>query len=84
MAYRASHRGMKELDLVLGGFADAHLSAMSPEELDQFENILELSDTDLYAWIMGTAEVPSRYDGPFLRRVLDFQIDLSHYAGKRN
>jgi len=43
-AFRAGHRGTKEMDWLLGRFADAHVSAMPVQQLDEFERLLELSD----------------------------------------
>lgn len=49
-AYRASHRGTKEMDIVLGRFAEERLSAMSAEQLDAFERFLALPDPLLTHW----------------------------------
>jgi len=49
-AYRACHRGTKEMDLVLGRFAHARLPAMTAEELDDFERLLALPDPLLTQW----------------------------------
>ena len=49
-AYRASHRGTKEMDIVLGRFAEAHLAAMTDTELAQFERLLALPDPMLTQW----------------------------------
>ena len=50
--YRASHRGTKEMDLVLGRFADAHVATMDDHELDIFEILLALPDPDVNRWTM--------------------------------
>jgi antitoxin CptB len=57
LKFRSWHRGTREMDLLLGRFADAHLAAFSPAELDQYEELLKQSDPDLYNWITG-AETP--------------------------
>lgn len=49
-AYRASHRGTKEMDFVLGRFAQARLSTMTGEELAAFERLLALPDPLLTQW----------------------------------
>jgi antitoxin CptB len=51
-AYRASHRGTKEMDWLLGRYAEVHLPAMEEAELARFERLLALPDPDLQAWIM--------------------------------
>lgn len=55
LAFRASHRGFKEADLVIGGFAAANLAAMSASELDAFDSLLCLADQDIYDWVMERA-----------------------------
>lgn len=50
--YRASHRGTKEMDLVLGRFAAANVEAMDEQELGVFERLLTLPDPDLNQWTM--------------------------------
>ncbi|MGF1650975.1 MAG: succinate dehydrogenase assembly factor 2 [Hyphomicrobiaceae bacterium] len=55
--YRANHRGTKEMDWLLGKFAEAHIGEMSGAELQTFEQLLALADPDLQGWLMDT---PSR------------------------
>lgn len=52
--YRAARRGTKEMDWLLGRFADAGVAAMNAEELALFERLLEASDPDLERWILGS------------------------------
>lgn len=55
---RAEHRGTKEMDLILGGWAAANLASASPALLDRFEEVLEENDQDLYQWVSGQADPP--------------------------
>lgn len=71
---------MKELDLLLGGFADRHLHALSVVELDQFEALLDQPDPDLFAWIMGMAEVPLEHESAVLGRLKAFRLEPSDYS----
>ena len=50
--YRAAHRGTKEMDLLMGRFAEAHIPTMDETELGRFEELLAQPDPDLQAWIM--------------------------------
>lgn len=52
-------RGMLELDLMLGHFLQHHLDVLSEEQLLAFEHLLENTDPDLYAWLMGY-ETPAK------------------------
>lgn len=55
---RAWRRGIREMDLILGPFADDRLAAMTPETLARFERLLEENDHDLYRWISTGAPGP--------------------------
>ena len=50
--FRSWHRGTKEMDIVLGTYADNNLSNMSYDELMHFQSFLNLSDPDLYKWLI--------------------------------
>jgi antitoxin CptB len=56
--YRANHRGTKELDILLGRFADAEASGMNPAELAAFEELLALPDPQIDGWIKGASVPP--------------------------
>ena len=56
---RAWRRGTREMDLILGPFADARLDVMTASELDAFEAVLSENDQDLYAWVSGAARPPA-------------------------
>ena len=70
--YRAWHRGIREMDLIMGRFADAAIGAMSEGDLAEFERLIEVPDRDLYLWLTGEAETPSNYDTPVFRRLKSF------------
>ena len=70
--FRAWHRGIREMDLIMGRFADAAIDAMSNAELDEFEQLIEVPDRDLYRWITGEDETPSNYDTAVFRRIKAF------------
>ena len=64
LLFRAQRRGFKEVDLIFGAYADAHLAGLDEAGLDQFEALLTASDQDVYAWLRGAAAVPAEYDNP--------------------
>jgi antitoxin CptB len=51
-AYRACHRGTKEMDWILGRFAAAEVPAMPEERLALFERMLALPDPELQDMIL--------------------------------
>jgi antitoxin CptB len=75
--YRAWHRGMREMDLIMGRFADAEIGTLSEEDLTEFERLIEVVDRDLLAWITGEAETPQNYDTPLFRRLKAFHTHTS-------
>lgn len=72
IVFRAWRRGTREMDLMMGGFADDNIAHLSPEEVEEFEKIIELPDLDLYRWINGEAPVPQEHDTPLMRRLMTF------------
>ena len=75
--YRAWHRGMREMDLIMGRFADAEIGNLSDEDLAEFERLIEVPDRDLLGWITGEAETPGNYDTPLFRRLKAFHTHTS-------
>ena len=73
LLFRAWHRGIREMDIVYGRFADAHIAGLSDAELDEFERLLELPDQQVFEWISGAQQLAADYDTPLFRRLLDFQ-----------
>ncbi|MHA7772881.1 FAD assembly factor SdhE [Roseibium sp. M-1] len=78
--FRCWHRGMKEMDLLLGGFADAEIDRLSEEELAELEHLLTAHDQDLYAWMTGRKPLPEEWDGPLYRRIIAYH-DAAGPAG---
>ena len=68
--FRSWHRGMREADLILGGFADRHMGTLSEAELDAYEALLDIPDADLLRWVTGEAQVPAGADTALFRRIV--------------
>lgn len=58
---RSIRRGIKEMDVVLGGFAQTALDSMSEGDLEVYDQLLTENDHDLYAWVSGRSDVPENY-----------------------
>lgn len=58
LRYRANHRGIKEMDIIFGGFANERLSDLSDREIDDFEALMKEHDRDLLIWFTGEASFP--------------------------
>src|SRR5262245_65922966 len=72
LLFRSWHRGMRETDLIMGRFADATVTQLTQDELAEFEQLMEVPDRELLAWITGEADVPPDYDTALFRRLREF------------
>lgn len=72
LKFRCWHRGMREVDLLLGRFADARVETLSGDDLTAFEALLEMPDPEVLAWIMGGEAVPPEMDTPLVRQLIAF------------
>jgi antitoxin CptB len=72
LLFRAWRRGVRETDLIVGRFADAYIGALDEPALDDFEQLMEVSNSDLYSWVSGAAKIPANFDTAVLRQLKDF------------
>lgn len=72
LLFRAWRRGVRETDLIVGRFADAHIENLDEPALDAFERLIEVSNAQLYAWVVGDSAVPADYDTSVLRQLIAF------------
>jgi antitoxin CptB len=70
LIFRAWHRGTREMDLLLGSFADAHVPGLDETGLDQFEHLLTCSDPDLYDWKCERGAPATEDDSPVMQAFL--------------
>ncbi|WEZ83492.1 succinate dehydrogenase assembly factor 2 [Rhizobium sp. 32-5/1] len=84
--FRAWHRGIREMDLVFGQFADAEIGDLPESDLDELETIMDEEDNDLIKWIIGERPVPEHYRTPLFEKIAsyrpDFEPDVSLDADK--
>ncbi len=66
------HRGIREMDFIMGRFANDEIEHLAGKELDDFEQLTEVPDQDLLAWITGERKTPAEYDTVVFRRMRDF------------
>jgi antitoxin CptB len=72
LLFRAWRRGVREMDLIVGRFADVHIDKFDDRGLDDFEHLIEAGNVELYAWVTGTASAPSEYDTAVLAQLKAF------------
>jgi antitoxin CptB len=69
LLFRCWHRGTREMDLILGRFADAEIAGLSEDELSQLEHLIEVPDQDLYAAVSGSLALPAEYASGLFDRI---------------
>lgn len=72
LLFQSWHRGTREMDLLLGRFADATISEWSEADLHDMEALLRVPDPELYRWITEQDAVPPNQRSAILGRVIDF------------
>ena len=70
--YRGWHRGMRELDLILGSYLDFHIASISDEKLDELEILLDIPDSELYNWLSGNVSIPAIWRDSLFTDILQF------------
>jgi len=74
LLFRARHMGTNENDIFFGGFAEAHLGALSDAQLVRFEALLEVNDADLFLWVTGAKPVPAEHDHDVMAMLKSFTL----------
>src|SRR5262252_8292651 len=72
LLYRSWHRGTREMDLIMGRFADAAVSDLTEAEITELERLSEQPEPDIYAWITNERPVPAAHDTPVFHRLRGF------------
>jgi antitoxin CptB len=73
LLFRCWHRGTREMDLILGRFADAEIADLSEAELAQLERLIEVPDPDLYAALTGNVPLAPEYASSLFERIKSFR-----------
>jgi antitoxin CptB len=82
LLFRAWRRGVREIDLIVGRFADAYIDTLNDGALDEFEALIEVPNAELYAWVTGDEPVPQDFDTAVLRQLISFHRQGVHRDGE--
>ncbi len=77
LLFRCWHRGTREMDLILGRFADAEIAMLTETELGELERLIDLPDPDLYAAMTGNARIAPDQAGALFARIKAFKTDAA-------
>jgi antitoxin CptB len=75
LLFRCWHRGTREMDLILGRFADVEIANLSDDELAQFEYLMDVPDPDLYAALTGNVSPAPDFASGLFDRIKSFRAD---------
>lgn len=70
LLWRATHRGIKEMDIIFGGFVARNITAFSSAQLDELEAMIALPDQELLTWATRQVPVPAEHATPLLLEML--------------
>ncbi len=71
LLWRATHRGIREMDLILGGFVTRNLDGFTEMDMDELERIMDIPDQDMLSWATKQTPVPPQHASALLIRILD-------------
>ena len=74
LIFRSWHRGTREMDLIMGTFADSCVNTLSEQELDLYDQLLEIPDPDLYNWVSGREAVPEEHLTAVMNMLLEHHV----------
>lgn len=81
IAFRARHRGIKEMDLILGRYVDETLDSLDANGIAMLEALIEVPDRDLYGWIAGSTPVPAEHDNAVMAGLRALTFVTTDYNG---
>ena len=79
LLFRSWHRGMREMDMLLGRFAERHIDTFSDRQLALLEAILDHVDPEVYAWLSGREPVPAEMQSDVMRLLKNFTVSIDKY-----
>ncbi|MEJ2626888.1 MAG: succinate dehydrogenase assembly factor 2 [Pseudolabrys sp.] len=74
LLFRAWHRGIKEMDIVIGRFADAHIASFTDADMEALELLMTVPDQQMLACVLGAEPPEPEFDTPMFRRLRDFHL----------
>ena len=77
--FKCTHRGTKELDILLGNFVSNHINLLKPKELDYLEVILGFNDIDLYKILTNKKEIDKKMNKLFVKKIIKFNQKFNNY-----
>lgn len=74
LLYRSNHRGTKEMDLLIGGFANENLNKLNSDELKEFELLLNFTDKELSSWLVDNKKNIDLENFSISKKIKEFKL----------
>ncbi len=74
LRWHSWHRGMRELDILVGTMVDNNIFHMSEEDLIMLEEFLELDDAVLWSWVSKQKPIDAKYDNQIWKWICEVSI----------
>ena len=76
LLYRSNHRGTKEMDLLIGGFANENLNKLNSDELKEFELLLNFTDKELSSWLVDNKKNIDLENFSISKKIKEFKLQF--------
>ena len=76
LLYRSNHRGTKEMDLLIGGFANENLNKLNSDELKEFELLLNFTDKELSSWLVDNNKNIDLENFSISKKIKEFKLQF--------
>ena len=77
--FKCTHRGTKELDILLGSYVSIHINELKSKELDYLDVILDFNDTDLFKILTKKKEINIKMNKIFVKKIIKFNQKFNKY-----
>ena len=77
--FKCTHRGTKELDILLGNYVSNHINKLKSKELDYLDVILDFNDNDLFQILTKKKEINKKMNKIFIKKIIKFNQKFNKY-----
>ena len=75
--FKCTHRGTKELDILLGNYVSNHINELKSKELDYLDVILNFNDMDLFKILTKKKKINEKMNKFFVKKIIKFNQNFN-------
>ena len=75
--FKCTHRGTKELDMLLGNYVSNHINKLKSKELDYLDVILDFNDMDLFKILTKKKKINEKMNKFFVKKIIKFNQNFN-------